>query len=443
MKAFRTLYRANLTEFLSNRRALFLTIAFPILFITIFGLVFTNQDKADARIGVACATPGDEVSKAILKALQDVTHRDMNGDGVVDQKDAEKNPFAELSFVAGDEAAMQADLRRGRIDAVISIPPDLADKAADAKGRALKAAAEEQRGIEDLTDLANDDDDKADHAAPKPSAAPIPTPTPAPTAAPEPEVPVAAAPLTLTIDPSRQTLIPILQGIVGHVLDGIDANITGQPRLLDLETQATTAREVRTIDYLLPGILAMSIMQLGLFATAQPLVALRVQGVLKRLSATPLSRTTLLCAYIAFRLTVALFQTGLCVLIGRFAFQVAVVGSWWALAGWIFLGTLVFISLGFFMAAVSKNEESCIAIGNIINLPMILLSGVFFPVNHLSRVFDYILPLIPLNYLGDAMRQTMVDAIPIHSPSLNATVLVAWVVVMTALSVRFFSWDSR
>ncbi len=443
MKAFRTLYRANLTEFLSNRRALFLTIAFPVLFITIFGLVFTNQDKADARIGVACATPGDAVSKAIFQALQTVTHRDLNGDGVIDKKDAEKNPFGELQFVAGDETVLLADLRRGRIDAVVTIPADLAAKAADARGRALKAAAEEQRGIEDMADLMADDD-QADPSAPKPaSPAPAVTPTPAPTPTPTPEANAAAAQLLLTIDPSRQTLIPILQGIVGHVLDGIDANLTGQPRLLDLETRATTAREVRTIDYLLPGILAMSIMQLGLFATAQPLVALRVQGVLKRLSATPLSRTTLLCAYIAFRLTVALFQTGLCVLIGRFAFQVAVVGSWWALSGWIFLGTLVFISLGFFMAAVSKNEESCIAIGNLINLPMILLSGVFFPVNHLSRVFDYILPLIPLNYLGDAMRQTMVDAIPIHSALLNAAVLGAWVVVMTGLSVRFFSWDSR
>ncbi len=445
MKAFLTLYRANLTEFLSNRRALFLTIAFPVLFITIFGLVFTNQDKADARIGVACVTPDDPVAKAILQGLQEVSHRDLNDDGVIDTKDAEKNPFSELRFVPGDEAAMLADLRRGRIDAVITIPADLGPKAADAKVHALKAAAEEQREMDDMADLM-DDDDKADKSPPKPTPAPstpVPAPAATPAPTPEPDLNAAAAQLRLTIDPSRQTLIPILQGIVNHVLDGIDTNITGQPRLLDLETRATTAREVRTIDYLLPGILAMSIMQLGLFATAQPLVALRVQGVLKRLNATPLSRTTLLCAYVAFRLTVALFQTGLCVLIGRFAFAVAMVGSWWVFAGWLFLGTLVFLSIGFFMAAVSKNEESCIAIGNIINLPMILLAGVFFPVNHLSRVFDYIIPLVPLNYLGDALRQTMVDAIPIHSATTNATVLVAWVVVMTILSVRFFSWDSR
>ena len=81
--------------------------------------------------------------------------------------------------------------------------------------------------------------------------------------------------------------------------------------------------------------------------------------------------------------------------------------------------------------------------GNIINLPMILLSGVFFPINHLSRVFDYLLPLIPLNYLGDALRQTMVDAPPVHSAGVNLAVLGAWVVVMTVLSVRLFTWEDR
>ena len=184
-------------------------------------------------------------------------------------------------------------------------------------------------------------------------------------------------------------------------------------------------------------------MQLGLLATAQPLVALRVQGVLKRLRATPLPRTTLLTAYVAFRLTIALFQTMFSVALGRYAFKVAMVGSWWQFSGWVLLGTLVFLSIGFFMAAVSKNEESCTAIGFVLNLPMILLSGVFFPVNHLSRVWDYIIMLVPLNYLADAMRTTMVDAPPLHSATTNALVLGSWVVVMTALAVRFFSWESR
>jgi ABC-2 type transport system permease protein len=245
----------------------------------------------------------------------------------------------------------------------------------------------------------------------------------------------------LTIDPSRQTLAPALQALLDHLLGGISASVTGQAPWLEVQTESVQAREVRTIDYLLPGILAMSIMQLGLFATAQPLVALRVQGVLKRLGATPLRRPALLVAYIALRLSVALFQTAIIVVIGRYLFQVAMIGSWWQFAGWIFLGAVAFLSIGFFMAAVSRNEESCIAIGNIINLPMILLSGVFFPLGSLPRFLHVAVNLVPLNYLADALRQTMVDAVPLHDAQTNAIALGAWTLVMGVLAVRFFRWE--
>lgn len=443
MRAFLNLYRANLTEFLSNRRALFLTIAFPILFITIFGLVFTNQDKADAKVGLAAEDANDPVAKALVDALRGLPKAKLDKDGQPDPKNAEHNPFSELKFVVADRASLLRELHLGHLDAVITIPAGLSDKAGAAAERALKTAAETRQDMADIADLASDDDD-GKKASPAPTAAPAPSPTSAASPATEDEAPAPpAAEVVLTIDPARQVLIPILQGMLNRVLDELDSSLTGQPKILALRTEAGSARELRTIDYLLPGILGMSLMQLGLFATAQPLVALRVQGVLKRLNATPLSRTALLTAYVAFRLTVALLQTAICVLIGRYAFQVAIVGNWWLFSGWLFLGTLVFISLGFFMAAISKNEEVCIGLGNIINLPMILLSGVFFPVNHLSRVFDYILPFVPLNYLGDALRQTMVDAPPVHTPAVNALVLGAWVVGMTILSVRFFSWDDR
>ena len=155
MRAFLNLYRANLTEFLSNRRALFLTVAFPILFITIFGLVFTNQDKADAKIGLAAADPDDPVARALVDALRDLPKARIDKDGKPDAKNAEHNPFSE--------------------DAVITLPAGLADQAAQAKERALKAAVEEKQDMEDMNALLDDDD------AAKPAASPLPTPAPTPT----------------------------------------------------------------------------------------------------------------------------------------------------------------------------------------------------------------------------------------------------------------------
>jgi ABC-2 type transport system permease protein len=76
-------------------------------------------------------------------------------------------------------------------------------------------------------------------------------------------------------------------------------------------------------------------------------------------------------------------------------------------------------------------------------LPMILLSGIFFPVNGLPFFLKAIVDLVPLNYLADALRVTMVDAPPLHDPQTNALALAAWVVVMGILALCFFRWDTR
>ena len=385
MRALFELYRANLTEFLSNRRALGLTVAFPVFFIVIFGLVFTNQDKQDAKIGIALEDNGP-IGEGIATAIEKLKDAGASGGatGTVASADTDANPFSSLTTERGDRATLLEHQRLGQLDAVVVIPA----------GLTAAAGAGQPAEVE------------------------------------------------MHIDPSRQTLIPFLQGAMGGVLDALDAGITGHAQVLSLRRVDTNARDLRTIDRLLPGILAMSLMQLGLFATAQPLIALRVGGVLKRLGATPLRRSTLLVAYVALRLTIAVLQTALILLIGLFLFKVKVVGSWWSVAAWLLLGTLMFLALGFFMAAVSKNEVSAIATANVINIPMLLLSGVFFPVNHLPVWLDrFVIPLVPLNYLADALRQVMVGDTPQHTLQTNALALGAWAIGLSAAAIVFFRWE--
>ena len=101
MKALRELYFANLTEFLSNRRALFLTIAFPVLFIVVFGLVFTNQDKIDVKIGLANGDNG-EVGRQIAAGLESAPKTNVTGAPGVNLNDEDSNPFSGVTFVHGD-----------------------------------------------------------------------------------------------------------------------------------------------------------------------------------------------------------------------------------------------------------------------------------------------------------------------------------------------------
>ena len=142
MNALFQLYWANLTEFLSNRRALFLTVAFPVLFIVIFGLVFTNQEKQSATIGVIIRDSG-EVGPQILKGLQEMTKATMpespeSGKPAVKTGlgkpggDEDSNPFSEVVFEQGEPTKTEDNLRLGKVDAVLVIP----ENTTEAGGRA-------------------------------------------------------------------------------------------------------------------------------------------------------------------------------------------------------------------------------------------------------------------------------------------------------------------
>jgi ABC-2 type transport system permease protein len=377
MKAFRALYLANVREFVRDRTALFLTVVFPVLFILIFGLIFSRDAQLEAKVGIVLEDEGS-VAQQLATMLERLPGTERGDDG-------RDNPYAGLTFERGERAALQDRLKRGDLDAVVIIPAGTSE-----------AVLNGQRGRIDLQ-----------------------------------------------VDTSQQSTAAFVQSLVGGVVEHADRMLTKRDPMLQIEVRPVLAVSLRPLDYLIPGILAMSIMNLGLFATAQPLIALRTQGVLKRLGATPLPPSTLLAAYVALRLTTALVQTTLIVSIGVVLFDVAMLGNWLMLGGWVMLGALTFIAIGFFVAAIARTEESGTAFTNLVNLPMLVLSGVFFPVSALP---DFLRPLVramPLTYVADALRQTMLDAPPINAPWINLAVLVAWLIAMTGLAVRYFRWDVR
>ena len=242
-------------------------------------------------------------------------------------------------------------------------------------------------------------------------------------------------------DPSNQTTSQVILSILRQVLEEVDRRISGAPRLLKMSEQTILSKRLRNIDYFLPGVLAMALMQLGIFGTALPLISLRERHVLRRLSATPLPRSTLLAATVAHQLLTGMTQAALILTIGALIFHVHVVGSWPLLAGLVALGGATFIALGFFVAAISPTEESGHAIAQLINFPMLFLSGTFFPVEVMPKWLRPVADAMPLTYLGDAMRQVMVGASALHPIWLDAAVLGGWLVLCVALSVRFFRWE--
>jgi ABC-2 type transport system permease protein len=252
------------------------------------------------------------------------------------------------------------------------------------------------------------------------------------------------ATLNVYYDPANQNTSQIVLNIIDKVVAGMNEGITGVQPVLTIQSQSVTTSSLSSIDYLLPGVLAMSLMQLGLFATAAPLVSLREKGVLRRMGATPLSKTTLLTSQVAFRLTTAFAQTALIVLVGVGVFHVHIVASHIiGIVAMVLLGASLFITMGYFLSGVAKTEEAVNGLIQLPNITFMFLSGIFFPVDIMPSWIRPLVDVIPLTYVGDALRKTMINAGSYFSMTRNVAIMLAWLVVCGVLALKFFRWETE
>jgi ABC-2 type transport system permease protein len=261
---------------------------------------------------------------------------------------------------------------------------------------------------------------------------------------------VLPADLTESLGQGKQTAVEVFHGsasagagltVVQNLLHETNLALSGATPSLIMEPVPIQTQSLRNIDQQMPGMLGVALLWLGLFGTALPVVQQRATQVLRRLSVTPLRPANILTAQICWRVTVALLQAGLFLLVGYFAFQVGVVGSKLLFIAVVSLGALVFISLGYLMAGLASSEEALMGMVQLANFPMMFLSGGLVPDEMLPSFLQPVAKLMPLTYLTDALRQLMVDAPPVHPLWLDCAVLAGCFALFLALGVRFWRWE--
>ena len=110
------------------------------------------------------------------------------------------------------------------------------------------------------------------------------------------------------------------------------------------------------------------------------------------------------------------------------------------IAGFIVVGAMAFTALGYVIASFAPTEESANFIVSAVQFPMMFLSGIFFPLQGLPDWLHTVASFLPLTYLGDALRQTMVNGVPFATLQFDALVLGGWLIVCLVISARYFRW---
>lgn len=200
-------------------------------------------------------------------------------------------------------------------------------------------------------------------------------------------------------------------------------------------------KEIRYIDWLFPGILAMNMMFSALWGVGYVVVRYRKIGVLKRLNATPLTAFEYLSAQILSRIFILMFTLAIVWIGCNLIFSFKVEGSYFDLFVIFLIGGICLSAFGLVIAARGTSEEFTSGVVNFITWPMMFLSEVWFSLEGSSRWVQLTAKLFPLTHMLTAVRKVMNDGAKLADVTPELAILVFMTAISIAVGATLFSWN--
>jgi len=348
--------RTFLRIFSRDRQAIFFSLFFPLIFMSVFGFVGRAGNDATA-IGLS-DTANNALSQDFIAALQ-------------------SNPL--FTIEQGDEAALREKVISGDLTLLLVIPEDFHDTTESSE-------------------------------------------------------------LRLVVDASQARELGLLMPVVEQALVAVERELRGVEPLFTVAVEDVQARSQNYLAFLVPGMLAFTIMQISIAGSGYNIVEFRRKGILKRLFVTPLAPSQFIGGLVLSRAVVCLIQLSLLLLYALFVLDVPLAGNVALLYLVIALGTAMFLSLGFCLGSIAKTQQAIMALGNLVTFPQMFLSGIFYPIDILPTWLQPLAELLPLSFLADALRGIVIDAASISTLLPELLGLAAWSVLLLIASVRLFVW---
>jgi ABC-2 type transport system permease protein len=236
-----------------------------------------------------------------------------------------------------------------------------------------------------------------------------------------------------------QTVVAILRQY-SQTLTLAGANL--QP-IFGLEERSINTHDLRYIEFLLPGLVALSVMQMAVFSVAFVFTQYKEKGILKRLLATPMRPIHFVTSNVIHRLFVSLIQTAIFIGLGVVLFDVQIVGSYALLALCIVLGAVMFLGLGFTISGLAKTTDAVPVLGNLTVFPMMFLGGTFFAISSMPTWLQAIAQFLPLTYFSTALREVMTKGATLLDIKWDLLGMLVWAVILIILATYTFSFQEK
>jgi ABC-2 type transport system permease protein len=237
--------------------------------------------------------------------------------------------------------------------------------------------------------------------------------------------------------------------IIEQILAGVDREILIRMGLFQESAAIPSeqvwvgekASEISYINFLLPGIILMGYFINGLFGIPGSILFSRDQHVLRRYWVTPLNVPRFLSGLSIGHLALCLIQSMILLLLGRYALGATISFTGFTTVLYLLLSAITFMAFGFLIASLARTANAGMAIANILNMPMMFLSGLFFPTGGFPAAIMVIVYVNPLSYLAAGIRTSVGVESGVFSVPLIIGVPLAWIALSIAVAARKLRWD--
>ena len=239
-------------------------------------------------------------------------------------------------------------------------------------------------------------------------------------------------------NPDARLLQLQLTGLMENSRDG-ELN-EGKLLLSQANIEPLDMKGTRYVDFLIPGLLAMSVMMAMMWGLSYTIIERRKGMMLRRMIATPMKKHNLLIAHMTSRLTMNFVEAVILLLFAIWYFDLTVQGSWWALFLVFIAGNVAFTGIAFIFSSRTSKTEIGNAIVNFVTMPMMILSGIFFSYQNFP---DWSIPFIeklPLTIMTDSFRTIINEGAGLTEVMSNILILSGGGVITFVIGLKIFKW---
>lgn len=196
----------------------------------------------------------------------------------------------------------------------------------------------------------------------------------------------------------------------------------------------------RFIDFLIPGLLAMSIMHSSLWGIGWPFIELRSKKLLKRMLASPLSKSMLVLSYFCTRLIITSIECFSVFIFGKFLFGIQVQGSFISFIILFISAVFCFSGLGILIGSRTSIPRVGSGLIELFTIPMILFSGIFFHYSNFPESWIPFLQYIPLAITVDTIRDIFITGVSLSEIIIPSSILVSIGLSSFLVGIKIFKW---